>query len=510
MANTFMTALKNDANKTLTENGATTYKSTMSGLLDLFALGGAYRSRSDNDCIFLFKKAFDEDPAYALKCLFYLRDVRGGQGERRFFRVVTKWLADNETEAMRRNLGYVSEFGRWDDLYTFVGTRLEKDAFAAIRKQLELDVQCKAPSLLAKWLKSENASSRETAWLGNKTRQYLGMSHRQYRKTLSILRERIRVLERLMSANRWDEIEFDKIPSKAGLVYKNAFARRDIIKEKYKAFAEDKTTKVNANALYPYEIVKQAMAYSNFGYYYGRPQVEDQELDRKMLEKYWEGLKDTFDDYVFNGLAVCDVSGSMYGQPMAAAIALSMYCAEKNTGPFANHFFTFSDKPSFVKIEGIDFVDKVCRISRADWGNSTNIEAVFDKMLEIAKVNHLIQDEIPERVVILSDMEFNDCVTGSSYTNRQSYGWYHKRYEPANEVLFETIEKRWHAAGYEMPGITFWNLDARQDNIPMKAEGRVQLVSGFSQNLFEQVMKGKDAYSLMFDTLDNERYAPIN
>ena len=364
--------------------------------------------------------------------------------------------------------------------------------------------------LVFKWLKSENASSAETKWIAKKTRNYLGLTARQYRKMLSYCREKTKVLERLMSTNQWDKIDFSKIPSKAGLIYKNAFARRDIIKEKYKAFAEDKNTTVNAKSLFPYEVIDKAMAYGDFGYYYGRPQAEDQELDRKMLEKYWEGLKDTFDDYVFNGLAVCDVSGSMYGQPMAAAIALSMYCAEKNTGPFANHFFTFSDKPSFVKIEGIDFVDKVCRIGRANWGNSTNIEAVFDKMLEIAKVNHLTQDEIPERVVILSDMEFNDCVTSGSYTNSQSYGWYHKRYEPANEVLFETIEKRWRAAGYEMPGITFWNLDARQSNIPMKVEGRVQLVSGFSQNLFEQVMKGKDAYSLMFDTLDNERYACIS
>lgn len=507
MANTFMTALKNDANKTLTENGATTYKSTMSGLLDLFALGGAYRSRSDNDCIFLFKKAFDEDPAYALKCLFYLRDVRGGQGERRFFRVVTKWLADNETEAMRRNLGYVSEFGRWDDLYTFVGTRLEKDAFAAIRKQLELDVQCKAPSLLAKWLKSENASSRETAWLGNKTRQYLGMSHRQYRKTLSILRERIRVLERLMSANRWDEIEFDKIPSKAGLVYKNAFARRDIIKEKYKAFAEDKTTKVNTKALYPYEIVKQAMAYGGYGWYYGRPSNDP--TDRAMLEKYWDNLADYFNGCSFNGICVADTSGSMYGDPMAVALSIAMYCAEKNTGPFADHFFTFSDRPDFIKVEGIDFVDKVVRMSQADWGNSTNVEAVFEKMLDIACNNHCSQDEIPQSVIIISDMEFNACVT-SGAIGRDSWGWGYTKYQVADETLFEMIEKRWKAAGYKMPLLTFWNVDARQNNIPMRSTKYVNYISGFNPVIFEQVLKGITAIDLMMDKLNSDRYACIH
>ena len=508
MSNAFMNALKNDANKTLTENGATTYKSTMSGLMDLFALGGAYRSRSDDDCIRLFHAAFAEDPAYALKCLFYLRDVRGGQGERRFFRVVTKWLADNETAAMRRNLGYVSEFGRWDDLYAFVGTALEKEAFTIIRQQLELDVQCKTPSLLAKWLKSENASSMETAFLGNKTRMFLGMSHRQYRKTLSILRERIRVLERLMSANRWEEIEFDKIPSKAGMLYKNAFARRDIIKEKYRTFAMDKDTKVNAKTLYPYEVVKEAMGYSNYGYYYSRSNKSD--IDRAMINKYWENLADYFNGCEFNGICVADTSGSMYGDPMAVALSIAMYCAEKNHGPFANHFFTFSDSPDFIEIEGYDFVNKICNMAEAKWGNSTNIEAVFDKMLKIAVANNVTQEDVPANVIIISDMEFNSCVTSNSSTNHYYGRWGYTSRDVANETLFETMEKKWKQFGYDMPNLVFWNVDARQDNIPMKVSGRVSYVSGFSPVIFEQVLKGITAYDLMFDKLDSERYACIH
>ena len=172
--NKFMNGLKNETNYTYTENGALTHKSTMSGLLDLFAMGGAYRSRSEEDCILLFKKAYDESPMYALKCLFYLRDVRGGQGERRFFRICMKWLANYDVDAAKRNLEYVSEFGRWDDLYLFVGTKVESEAFALIKKQLALDVQCKTPSLLGKWLKSENTSSQKSRELGNKTRKYLG------------------------------------------------------------------------------------------------------------------------------------------------------------------------------------------------------------------------------------------------------------------------------------------------------------------------------------------------
>ena len=512
--NTFMNALKNESNYTYTENGALTYKSTLDGLLDLFALGGAYRTRSDADVINLFQKAFAEDEVHALKCLFYLRDVRGGQGERRFFRVVCKWLAREHTAAMKRNLKYVPEFGRWDDLYTFVGTPLEKDAFAVIREQLALDVQCKTPSLLAKWLKSENTSSQESRKLGNKTRIYLGMSHKEYRKTLSILRERINVLERLMSAGKWDEIEFDKIPSRAGMIYKNAFARHDIermrqgAEQSYEDFAKDKNTKVNAKALYPYEVVKEAMAFGQWGYYYDRGR-KPQDLDnteRLMVNKYWENLADYFKGCTFNGICVADTSGSMYGDPLAVALSIAMYCAERNKGEFANHFFTFSNDPTFVEIEGVDFVDKINRMVRNDWGGSTNIEAVFDKMLSIAKNNHCSQDEIPASVIIVSDMEFNGCVCGGprSGSRWDSYG------RQADETLFETIEKRWNAAGYKMPNLVFWNVQARQDNIPMRVSGHVSYVSGFSPVIFEQVLKGVTAYDLMFDKLDSERYACIH
>ena len=512
MDNKFMSGLKNESNYTYTENGALTYKSTLDGLLDLFALGGAYRTRSDADVINLFMKAFAEDEVHALKCLFYLRDVRGGQGERRFFRVVTKWLAREHTGAMKRNLQYVPEFGRWDDLYVFVNTPLERDAFELMRKQLELDVQCKTPSLLAKWLKSENTSSRDSRALADKTRRFLGMNHKEYRKTLSILRERIRVLERLMSAGRWDEIEFDKIPSRAGMIYKNAFARHDLERMKsekdiqsYEDFAKDKNTKVNAKALYPYEVVKEAMAFGNWGGYYGGRKSQDLDnTERLMVNKYWENLADYFQGCTFNGICVADTSGSMYGDPLAVALSIAMYCAERNKGDFANHFFTFSNDPTFVEIEGVDFVDKINRMVRSDWGGSTNVEAVFDKMLSIAKQNHCSQDEIPASVIIISDMEFNRGVCGGARSgDRWGYG------RQADETLFETIEKRWNAAGYKMPNLVFWNVQARQDNIPMRVSGHVSYVSGFSPVIFEQVLKGVTAYDLMFDKLDSERYACI-
>ena len=513
--NKFLNGLTDATNIGYTENGAIKRNTTKSDLLDMFAMGAAMRTRSDEDVILMFRKAYAENPVYALKCLFYIRDIRGGQGERRFFRVVMRDLAKYDTQAVLRNLTHIPEFGRWDDLYVFVGTPVESAAFELMKNQLALDVSCKTPSLLAKWLKSENTSSQKSRELANKTRIAFGMNHKQYRKTLSILRERINVLERLMSENRWDEIEFDKIPSRAGMIYKNAFARHDIERMKqdptvqsYADFAKDTTTKVNAKALYPYECVAEAMKVMCNGWYgyYSPPSMDD--TNRLMVNKYWDNLADYFNGATFNGMAIVDTSGCMCGSnadaPINVAISLGMYCAEKAKGPYNGHFITFSSNPTFVKIEGVDFCDKVYRMSQADWGGSTNVEAAFDLMLDVAIKNHLSQDEIPENLIIISDMEFNSCVTSGT---RSTSCW--GGCGGVKDTLFEAMAKKWASYGYEMPRLTFWNVQARQNNIPMRDDGRVTYVSGMSPVIFEQVMKGLTAWDLMMDKLDSPRYEVI-
>ncbi len=513
--NKFLNGLTDATNIGYTENGAIKRNTTKSDLLDMFAMGAAMRTRSDEDVILMFRKAYAENPVYALKCLFYIRDIRGGQGERRFFRVVMRDLAKYDTQAALRNLTHIPEFGRWDDLYVFVGTPVESAAFELMKNQLALDVSCKTPSLLAKWLKSENTSSQKSRELANKTRIAFGMNHKQYRKTLSILRERINVLERLMSENRWDEIEFDKIPSRAGMIYKNAFARHDIERMKqdptiqsYADFAKDTTTKVNAKALYPYECVAEAMKVMCNGWYgyYSQPSMDD--TNRLMVNKYWDNLADYFNGATFNGMAIVDTSGSMCGSnadaPINVAISLGMYCAEKAKGPYNGHFITFSSNPTFVKIEGVDFCDKVYRMSQADWGGSTNVEAAFDMMLDVAIKNHLSQDEIPENLIIISDMEFNFCVTSGT---RSTSCW--SGCGGVKDTLFEAMAKKWASYGYKMPRLTFWNVQARQNNIAMRDDGRVTYVSGMSPVIFEQVMKGLTAWDLMMDKLDSPRYEVI-
>ena len=508
--NTFLTGMKSATNYTITENGALTHKSTMNDLLDLFAMGAAYRTRSDEDVILLFKNAFAADPKYALKCLFYIRDVRGGQGERRFFRVVTKWLAKNETEAMKRNLPHIPEYGRWDDLFVFIGTPLEADALNIVKHQLALDVQCKTPSLLAKWMPSENTSSARTVAQAKVIRKFLGMTPKQYRKVLSTLRARIKVLERLMSEGRWDEIEFDKIPSKAGLKYKNAFARHDIERMKknpevksYADFAKDTTTKVNAKDLYPYEVVAKAGEVMGCtGYWYTRAAKPMDDTDRLMVNKYWENLADYFNGKSFNGLAVVDTSGSMWGTdasaPINVAISLGMYCAEKAKGPFAGHYVSFSSRPQLIAVEGADFCDKVARIWRTNLCENTNIEATFDMLLRTAIANDCSQDDLPQNILILSDMEF-DQGTGHRYYNSQS-----------PQTLMESIRDKWARAGYRVPHLVYWNIQARQNNIPEKLGcGLISYVSGMSASIFEQILSGKTGMDLMLEVLDGERYAVI-
>ena len=509
--NTFLNGLVDATNITRTENGALTHKTTKSDLLDMFAMGAAMRTRSDEDVILMFKKAYIENPTYALKCLFYLRDARGGQGERRFFRVCMKWLAAYDTQAAKRNLRFVPEYGRWDDLYLFVGTPIEAEAFAFIKEQLALDVQSKTPSLLAKWLKSPNTSSAESRRLALITRKYLGMNEKRYRKTLSILRKRINVLERLMSEGRWDEIEFDKIPSRAGMIYKNAFARHDLERVKnenvqsYADFAKDTTKKVNAKALYPYECVSAALDVMGRSYGWGRyhdsNRVDLDDTQRLMVNKYWDNLEDYFKDAVLDGMCIADTSGSMCGDnasaPINVALSIALYCAERARGPFAGHFMTFSNRPSLIKIEGVDFCDKVARMQNADWGGSTNIEASFDLLLETALRNRCSQDDLPKSLIIISDMEFNAA---------SSTHWYGGN----DDTLFERIKQKWAAHGYVMPKLTFWNVQARQNNIPMKDDGNVNYVSGMSPVIFEQIMKGLTAYDLMMDKLNSKRYEVIH
>jgi hypothetical protein len=496
MPNAFLNTMKSFDNYKYTENGAVSYKSTLNGVMDMFALGGAYRKRDESDVWVLFRKAWKENRDLAMKCLFYLRDCRGGQGERRFFRVIMNRMmngGDEYRQAVSAVIGFIPEFGRWDDLiYSAFDTPYWGAAMEIVKNQLGKDLkgltrENEGISLLGKWLPSENASSHTTTKMGSAVRQYLGISHKQYRKVLSNLRARINVLERLMSAQKWDEIHFDAIPSKAGLKYRNAFAHNEFLAARYEAFMKSKETKVNAGVLNPVDIAHQIFNAS----WHGVDQTA-----RNAWQKYWDNLPDYYNGRQENGICVVDVSGSMSGTPMEAAVSLGAYIADKAEGPFKNHFITFSSNPSLVEFEGVDIYDKFQRARRADWGGSTNIEGTMDLILNTCIKGHC---KMPDRLYIFTDMEFNAAVGGWSRSRRT--------YEP--ETLFEGIERKFNAHGYKMPQVVFWNLDARQDTIPAIG-GRYSYVSGFNPNMIECILSGKTGWDLCLEKLLSERYQAIH
>lgn len=514
MNNSFMSALKTKNNFKLTENQAIAKKSTLSKVYDLFALGGAYRSRSEGDVLLLFTEAFAENQTLALRCLTYLRDIAEGQGERRFFRVCLKWLGRIYPEIVKRNIATWIEgnYIRWDDLFVLFDTPSEKAVMAYIQKQLTEDMAAyrasenASVSLCAKWMPSENTSSAETRHNARRVINAIGLSAREYRKMLSMLRERIKVVERLMSQNRWEEIDFSKLPSRAGLIYRNAFKNKGLIAEKYKAFAEDKDTKVNAGTLYPYDVVAAAIKCMGSKNYWSRGNTNLNDTERLMVNKYWENLTDYFKGATLNAMVVCDTSGSMTGgvgsvAPIDVAVSLALYTAERAKGPFANHYISFSRQAKLIETRGVDFCDKVDRIVQANLCENTNLQSVFDLVLDTAMRNNVDPEDMPKTLIIVSDMEVDSAI-----------GSYRYGYERKPVDFMTTIRRQWEAkcgGWYDFPNLVYWNVNARNNTFLEDTKEGVTYVSGCSPVLYEQVLKGVTGEQLMLNKLNSDRYKAI-
>ncbi|MEC0031190.1 DUF2828 family protein [Bacillus cereus] len=474
--------LNAETNLTRTENGALAHKSTDSYLLDFFAQGGAMRNRSDMDIITMFSKAFAEDELLALRTLFYFRDIREGQGERNTFKVVIKYLADTYPHILVKNLELVPVYGRWDDMYALIDTQLQSQALSVMKRQFLLDIESDRPSLLGKWLKSENASSKETQRLAAITRKAFGLTSKSYRKSLSLLRKRIDIVESKMSSNQWENIEYGKLPSRAGMIYRNAFYRQD--EERYDAYVQSLTkgeAKINANTLYPHEIVSKVWSMSSY------------DRQAALFDAMWKSLPDYIGDRKENSLAMVDVSGSMYGTPITVSIALGLYLAERNKGNFHNHFMTFSERPQMQKVVGNTIADKVANMRRADWGYSTDIEKAFNLLLSTAIKYNVPQEEMIDKLYIITDMEFNQCSS-------------------RNATIFNHMKEKYEEHGYKLPKLVFWNVDARNTQFPIKMNDEgVQLVSGFSPSIFKSLMNDKfvSPYDLMLEVINAERYQAI-
>lgn len=478
----FANAMKEENKFTRTENGAIALNTTSDARLDLFGTIGALRDADENRIQTLFAEAYAQDSLFATKIVFYARDIRDGLGERKTFRTLIRYMAEKHPEALKPNLDLIGVFGRYDDLYELVGTPLEDDMWEVMKKQFEEDLKNlnsgNAISLLAKWIKTADASSPATRKLGILTAQKLGYPIYNFKRIVRNMRKQIGVVESLMSAGKWDEIKYPEVPSRAMMIYRKAFMKHD--PERFEEFinkAEKGETKVNASTLFPYDIVEKILYHKE---------------NNKVLEAQWKALP----DYVkqgTNALIMADVSGSMSGRPMATSIGLAIYFAERNTGAYHNMFMTFSSEPETVILKGETLEQKVKNAYNTEWGGTTDLKAAFDRVLDIAVKNEVPQEEMPKAIVVISDMEIDFCGNRS---------W----------TFYDKMKNKFRKAGYVIPNIIFWNVDSRRDvfHSDSKRKG-VQLASGQSVTVFKQILQnlGYNPIEAMENTINSERYECI-
>lgn len=491
MGMTFGQAIDEETKWGKTWNGADALVRTGSACVDMLGRIGAMRANRVEDKLQLFEAAWNENPLYALRLLFYTRDVRGGYGERDTFKQVLHYLANKEPEVVAKNLWAILEFGRASDLYALIGTKAEDSMWQFMKEQFELDLANmdagKSISLLAKWIASPDSSVEATKALGIKTAKKFGYNFkhmREYRKKLRALRKYIDIPEAKMCAGKWNEIEYSKCGSKF-LAKKSAACKRHD-EERFNAYFESVKSgeaKINTATLTPVDVLIKAL----------RGEVEEADV-------LWANLKNVCEH---NALVMCDTSGSMtsnYGisvKPIDVAVAMSIYFAERNVGDLKNKFLTFCSSPEFVEIKGTNLIEKYRSIVNARWGSSTNLEAAFDLVLDTATKHHIANEDMPKCIVIISDMQIDRCVYSV---------------EDNKLTFYDQMSKRFEEAGYIMPHVVFWNVNAMNATFHASmSDNGVGLVSGYSANVFKSVMEniGRTPYDLMVSIVESDRYKNI-
>lgn len=492
-------------NSSRTENGALGFRSTGQKLLDLNFAVSSLRGQPDDKVAAQFSEAFFEDPRLAVKWLFYAADVREGMGERRLFRICLVYLAEHQPNLLQALLPLIPEYTRWDNVLCLLDTKLSDQAATFLKEQLTNDMEQlekgTSISLCAKWMPSANASSKKTRHLADILVQKFGITERQYRKLLSKLRSNLNLVETAMSRREWGSIRYEEVPSRANLIYNTAFLRNDEARRRsYLEHLSKGEVKIHAGVLFPHDIVHK---YTNSTRYYMNIAPEDAGLEElwKSLPKPKAGLGTT--------LCVADGSGSMFARIgktevscLEVANALAIYFAENCCGPFQDKYITFSATPQLVDFSKAHSLKEKLEIAlHYNEVSNTNIEAVFDLILTTAIQNHLSKEELPQNILILSDMEF-DVATRS--TNRESF------YSPSS-ALFEEIKHRFLIAGYQMPRLIFWNLYSRTGTIPLLENAcGVALLSGFSVQTLNMVQSGKlDPYQCLLEQINAQRYEPV-
>lgn len=497
----YLDNLKTEANYTRTLNGAKTHGSTGDACLDFFAVAGGMRYRSPVDQINLFDRAYIETPDLAMKLLFHLRDIRGGMGERKLFRTLLRHVAFTWPESARKNVAYIAEFGRWDDLLCLLKTPAEKEAVDVIQKQLTQDREALERrrageenahiSLLAKWLPSDNASSPRTRRTAARLINALGMKQGEYRTLVTALRARIGLVERSLTAKRPEKINYEAVPAQAILKYRSAFIKNDSSRfTEYLLGVDSGEKQMHTETLFPYEVLRP---FFKNNWFQALPDGTD------VLEQLWKLLPGAVGDA--NAISVVDTSGSMYCRwntkgPVPALIsqAMGLYCAERCSGIFHNHLITFETRPHLAEIHGASLGDKLRYLSTLSWGGSTNLEAVFNLILETAVKYDAPQDELPKVIYIFSDMEFNCCMRN------------------ADKTVYENARELFEAFGYQMPAVVFHNVNSWQMQTPVTAHTHgTALSSGAATHTMSHKFDGNiTPMAHMLRVLGSRRYAMIH
>lgn len=459
--NTFVNAARQQPDS-LTENQARTFASSLSSNVDFFFRAGASRGKAE-ELVSIFNAAYREDPKIAIRNLLWARDARNGAGERELFRTILKRLPSNVKQAL---VPFVPEFGRWDDLEVLIEESDSTSTLAAATWQLAVQG---GHGLACKWAprKGEVAVKLRNLW---------GMSPKQYRKTIV---NGTNVVEQKMCAKQWFDINFEHVPSVAAARYRKAFERNALTAYmQYKERLDKGEAKINASAIYPHDVIRSA---------YQRGASES------VADAQWKALP----NYVQGGGVLCmaDVSGSMSTAvsgsvtAMDISVALALYTSERLTGPFKNLFMTFSSNPGFITVNPNQSLrERALSARNAEWGMSTDLNKAFAAILKMAIENNVPQSDMPSTLLIVSDMEFDNC---GHLTN------------------YQAVVNMYKQHGYEVPNIVFWNVNSRTQNVPVRFDQRgVALISGFSPSILQSVLGAEDMTpeSIMLKTLMKDRY----
>ena len=467
--NKFVDSLMEEDSRTL--NGAITNSTSKDFCLDLLFLAGACRNEEPVDIYKALRRSYEQDRLKTLKIIFWAGDIRGGVGERRFFKLALAWLSTYHPEDIEKNLDLIPEFSRWDVVAFLAASSDNENAFDLLIKVLK-DKGDSRRGLLCKWL-PRKAKQPYQKKLIKKIRETLRLSPKEYRK---LLVEGTSVVETKMCKKQWDTIDFRSVPSVAFNKYTLAWRENclESLKEFLKEVNEGKS-KINASAIFPHDIIKQA--------------IKSSKALTEAQVTQWNNLPNYLGDKTNKIIPVCDVSGSMYPDAIAVSIGLGLYISERNTGAFEDAFITFSERPMLNLLKG-DISSRVGQLITADWGASTNIEAVFDVILEKGRQYQIPEEEMPEIILIISDMEFN--IASRNRTN------------------FKVIKEKYKESGYKMPKLVFWNVNGRVGNVPAQINDEVALVSGCSPSIMKTILSADldqfNPINILNNIINSERY----